>query len=101
MEGVEDIPGAALHEGLSWNWESFGEYLDAIDAIPHDVDVLAQLPHGALRVYVMGERGAQREPATDAEIARMKILAKEAIEAGAVGFSTTRTIVHRTADAAT
>ena len=98
MEGVEDIPGAALHEGLSWNWESFGEYLDAIDRIPHDVDVLAQLPHGALRVYVMGERGANREAATDAEIARMKILAKEAIEAGAVGFSTTRTIVHRTAD---
>ncbi len=98
MEGVEDIPGAALHEGLSWNWESFGDYLDAIEAVPHDIDVVAQVPHGALRVYVMGERGAKREPATEAEIAEMKRITRDAIKAGAIGFSTTRTFVHRTAD---
>ncbi|HEY1961002.1 MAG TPA: amidohydrolase family protein [Rhizomicrobium sp.] len=96
MEGVEDIPGAALHEGLRWNWESFGDYLDAIDARPHDVDVCAQLPHGALRVYAMGERGAQLEPAMDDDIARMRMLATDAMRAGALGFSTSRTLNHRT-----
>ena len=98
MEGVEDIPGSALHEGLSWKWESFGDYMDAVESLPHDIDIVAQVPHGALRVYVMGERGAKREPATEAEIAEMKRLTREAIGAGALGFSTTRTMVHRTAD---
>jgi N-acyl-D-aspartate/D-glutamate deacylase len=98
MEGVEDIPGAALHEGLSWRWESFGEYLDAVEALPHDIDVAVQVPHGALRVYVMGERGARREAASPEEIAQMRVLVRDAVRAGAIGFSTTRTMIHRTAD---
>jgi N-acyl-D-aspartate/D-glutamate deacylase len=95
MEGVEDIPGAALHEGLDWAWESFDEYLGALERRPHDIDLCAQLPHGALRVYVMGERAARLEPATPADVARMRELATEAMRAGALGFSTSRSINHR------
>lgn len=98
MEGVEDIPGAALHEGLSWEWESFGDYMDAIEKRPHDIDVALQVPHGAVRVYVMGERGAKREAATDAEVAEMRDIVRDAIKAGAIGFSTSRTVAHRTSD---
>ena len=96
MEGVEDIPGPALHEGLDWQWESFGQYLDALDRRARDVDICAQLPHAALRVYVMGDRALRLEDATADDIAAMRALATEAMQAGAFGFSTSRTISHRT-----
>ncbi|MCR9079209.1 MAG: amidohydrolase family protein [Hyphomonadaceae bacterium] len=98
MEGVEDIPFPVLAEGLPWNWESFPDYLDSLEDRAFDIDFGAQLPHAALRVFVMGDRGANREDATDDDIADMAVLAKAAVEAGALGFSTSRTLNHRTSD---
>lgn len=95
MEGVEDIPGTALHEGIDWCWESFPEYLDALEKMPRSVDVAAQVPHGAVRAYVMGKRGADNEKATEEDIAQMAAIVKESLQAGALGFSTSRTMLHR------
>jgi N-acyl-D-aspartate/D-glutamate deacylase len=95
MEGVEDIPGTALAEGIAWNWESFPAFMDAVEASPLALDVGLQVPHGALRAFVMGERGAALEPATPEDIAAMAGLVREALEAGALGFTTSRTEKHR------
>jgi N-acyl-D-aspartate/D-glutamate deacylase len=94
MEGVEDIPGTALHEGIDWEWESFPEYLNALEKKPLAIDVGTQIPHGAVRAYVMGERGINHEEATEEEIDEMKQIVQEAVEAGAYGFSTSRTEKH-------
>ena len=94
MEGVEDIPGTALHEGIDWEWESFPEYLNALEKKPLAIDVGTQIPHGAVRAYVMGERGINHEEATQEEIDEMKQIVQEAVEAGAYGFSTSRTEKH-------
>ena len=98
MEGVEDIPGTALHEGIQWNWESFPEYMDALEQLPHTLDFALYVPHDPLRVYVMRDRGIAEEHATRSDIEQMKELLREALDAGAVGFSTGRSDVHRTAD---
>ena len=98
MEGVEDIPGTALTEGITWGWESYPEYLDVIGQRELAVDVGSQIAHGTVRAYAMGERGARNEPATPEDIAAMARLVQEAVEAGALGFSTSRTLAHRAMD---
>ncbi|MCB2049814.1 MAG: amidohydrolase family protein [Novosphingobium sp.] len=98
MEGVEDIPGTALSEGITWEWETFREYLDFLSTREYAIDVGAQIPHAALRTYVMGERGAQNAPASEEEIARMAHLTREGLDAGAFGFTTSRICAHLTAD---
>jgi N-acyl-D-aspartate/D-glutamate deacylase len=99
LEGVEDIPGTALAEGLTWDWETFPEYLDSLDAKPHTVDLAAHVPHAALRTYVMGDRGAiHTEAPTDDDLTRLADLVTEALAAGAIGFATSRTDVHRTSE---
>jgi N-acyl-D-aspartate/D-glutamate deacylase len=98
MEGVEDIPEIVMVEGLTWEWESFPEFLEAIEKRPHDINVACYIPHSALRVYVMGDRGADREPATPEDIEKMVALVGQAMEAGAVGFATSSITFHRRID---
>ncbi|WP_421118609.1 amidohydrolase family protein [Aquihabitans daechungensis] len=98
MEGVEDIPGSALSEGMAWEWETFPEYLDALEGRRWTVDVGTQIAHGAVRAYVMGERGARNEAATPEDIDAMRAIVRDAVAAGALGFSTSRTIAHRAID---
>lgn len=98
MEGVEDIPGTALHEGLTWEWETFPEYMDAIDKKPHTIDVAVMVPHDPLRVYVMGDRAVFNQPANSDEISQMKSLVSEALDVGAIGFSIGRSDFHKTSD---
>ncbi|MDB9879098.1 amidohydrolase family protein [Pseudomonadales bacterium] len=95
MEGVEDIPGAALAEGINWQWESFPEYLDALAAFPRAIDVAAQVPHGAIRAYVMGERCNTDYAPSAEEVAQMADLVREGVEAGALGFSSSKTLLHK------
>ena len=96
VEDVEDIPGSALHEGIEWNWETFPEYLDTLDQFPRAVDIAAQVPHCAVRTYVMGDRGTHNEVATPDDVRQMAQIVKEGVEAGALGFTTSRTELHTT-----
>jgi N-acyl-D-amino-acid deacylase len=96
MAGVEDIPGVVMVDGLPWDWETFPEFMDALDSRARDIDVAAYLPHSPLRVYVMGQRGADREPATAEDMAKMRAVTKEAIETGAIGFASSRFSFHKT-----
>jgi len=98
MEGVEDIPGTALSEGIRWDWESFPEYMDALEKLPRTVDVGTHVPHGAVRAYVMGERGARNEDPTETDIAAMSAIVEDGLKSGALGFSTSRTVLHRDVD---
>ena len=98
MEGVEDIPGPSLAAGLPWGWQTFAEYLDVLEKMPRTLDIGGMITHGALRAFVMGERGAKNEPATQDDIAKMAAIVKEAVLAGALGFSTSRTLVHTAND---
>ncbi len=98
MEGVEDIPGAALAEGIDWQWESFPEYLDSLERMPRVMDIATQVPHGAVRAYVMGDRGARNEAATPDDLERMAAIVEEGVRAGALGFSSSRTKLHLALD---
>jgi N-acyl-D-aspartate/D-glutamate deacylase len=98
MEGVEEIPGSALAAGIRWDWESFPEYLDALDRKPRDIDVAAFLPHAPVRVYAMGQRAVDHEAATGDDLRQMQAIVREAMAAGAIGFSSSRTLLHRSID---
>ena len=98
MEGVEDIPGTALAEGMTWDWETFPEYMDALAKRRRTIDVATHVPHGAVRAYVMGDRGARNEVPTEHEIAQMSAIVEDGLKAGALGFSTSRTVLHKSID---
>ncbi|MFM2410725.1 MAG: hypothetical protein RL481_1553, partial [Pseudomonadota bacterium] len=98
MEGVEDIPGTALAEGMTWNWESFPEYLDELERLPRTVDIGTHVPHGAVRAYVLGDRERPGAVPTETDIAEMSKIVEEGVRAGALGFSTSRTVIHKSID---